>query len=488
MSTTPSTPFNSGTKVHTMTGLTTRFGNTVLSQDEYAERSSVMDEAMRSKLSPKERLTFYSTATTGLTTKFTLNDNISDIDDVSKSGDFMNKNLHFTLLLQDLKNHLKSNVMDSVFKILNIDPLTNLIIDDKYIDLLDDYTSLTLEDVQRSVAYYRQRSLKPLDAENNNWSMEFIINSCDDDLRTFIRSKLIGMDTKYHGGPTVFMILVQEIIHNNDNLARALTLRLESFKLSEIPGENIETLSSCILAICDRLECCNKLPHDIEKIILGILETCSVSKFTGHFSTLYSIKSPTLSTYKSILTEGCRMYRELRTGPKNQWLPLTKSGSMYTTSGIPMTPPHAPSPLPTHDNKGRLIDRNPPKGQTPHSRTTTDNVSEYWCSTCVRWGHHLTSGHDDWKKQMKERRAKRNKNNGTGSSTGSPGANPCVGSSPSTTDSSGGSPSSTSTGTGSSGVMVQNSSSNESSGGSTVVIASPMVNTAAVNRILRSDD
>ena len=76
---TPNTPFESGSKVHTMTGLTTRFGSIVLSPDEYAERSSVMDEAMRSKLSAKERLAFYSTATTGLTTKFMVDINFNKI-------------------------------------------------------------------------------------------------------------------------------------------------------------------------------------------------------------------------------------------------------------------------------------------------------------------------------------------------------------------------------------------------------------------------
>ena len=51
--------------------------------------------------------------------------------------------------------------------------------------------------------------------------MEFIYNSCDDDLQQFLDSKFFRKDSWYHGGPTMFMILIQEIIHNNENIARA---------------------------------------------------------------------------------------------------------------------------------------------------------------------------------------------------------------------------------------------------------------------------
>jgi hypothetical protein len=451
-------PFSTSKKVKKIVGLTTHFQTPIVPREEFVERSSTTDLTIRAKFSPKERAAFHADAVTGLTKKLTLNNNISDNDDVTKSPQFMDKNLRFTLILHQIKKHIEANLLDSVFKILNVDPETNVLINDDTIYLLDDYTTLDIEDVKRSVAYYREHSTRVLDAENMVWSMEFIYNSCDEDLQEFLDSKFSFMDERYHGGPTMFMLVIQEIIHNNDNIARALTQRLENLSLSDFAGENVDTLASCVHAICDRLECCNKLPHDIDKIILGILDTCTVQRFTTHFMTLYSTKSTVLNNYRSILDEACSYYRELRTGPRNTWLPTTKNGSVYSMSTTSPTntniPSRPPTPLPTHDNKGRLIDRNPPTGQAPHSRANGDNNIEHWCTTCVRWGHHLTEGHDEWKKKMKERRNKQ-RNRSTGN-TDSPGVNANAVNSPSgsstTTTSGDNSPGTSSTG--SSGVIV----------------------------------
>ena len=118
---TPSTSFRSTKNVESDPGLTTRFGNIDLTDQEISERSGLMDETMRASLSAKERLSFYYKAIQGLESKFTLSDNISDIDDASKSSTFMTKTLNFTLLLQEVQGHIRCNAMDSVFKILNID-------------------------------------------------------------------------------------------------------------------------------------------------------------------------------------------------------------------------------------------------------------------------------------------------------------------------------------------------------------------------------
>jgi hypothetical protein len=466
---TPLSTFKSVRNVEVDPGLTTRFGNTDLTDKEISERSGLMDEAMRASLAPKERFSFYYKAVQGLDTKFTLTDNLSDIDDASKSSNFMTKTLNFTLLLQEISEHIRSKAMDSVFKVLNIDPITNTLIDDTYVNLLKDHTSVSLEQVKRSVAYYRKRSLKMIDQENMQWSLEFLLNSCDDDLRRFLRSKMMTIDSKYHGGPTIYMILVQEIVHNNDNIARALTLRLENFKVTDVAGENIETVTSLLLAICDRLECCEKLPHDITKIILSIIDTCTISRFTNHFTTLYTMKSDILNDYKEILNEATRLYRELRTGPRNQWLPVTKSGSVYVGSlPVNIPSPGSPSnPLPTHDRKGQLIDRTPPKGSEPHTRSNGTST-EHWCGTCLRWGNHLSADHAEWKQKLKDRR-KRNSSGHNHSGIVSPDV-------------------SSSTTTQSSPSDVSVSSVPTSSPSTSATVTTPGVNSASVTRIFRLDE
>jgi hypothetical protein len=233
-------------------------------------------------------------------------------------------------------------------------------------------------------------------------------------------------------------------------------------------------VTSSLIGICERLECCDKLPHDIEKIILSILDTCTVLRFTTHFSTLYTMQSSILSNYKTILVEATRLYRELRTGPRNFWLPTTKTGSIYFTTSTPCASPSTvstttPTTLPTHDKKGNVIDRTPPPTGTSPSRIGPNNNTEHWCSKCSRWGNHLTETHEDWRKKIKDRRKK--------SSTGGSNA-AVVSSTPTSSTSTSANSSPASTQSISSGTLVSTPSTTSTTHG---------VHSASVTRILRAD-
>ena len=158
------------------------------------------------------------------------------------------------------------------------------------------------------------------------------------------------------------------------------------------------------------------------------------------------------------------------------WQDLHRSGSVYFANS-PVTFPSSPSPtntpLPTHDRKGQLIDRNAPKVSDPQSRSTgVNNGMEHWCSTCQRWGNHLSSDHAEWKQKLKDRR-KRNKN-------GSP-ESPGVNAGAVTTDGS----VSTNTASSPSDVSAASSGSLISAPSPSNTVQTPGVNSAAVTRILR---
>jgi hypothetical protein len=197
------------------------------------------------------------------------------------------------------------------------------------------------------------------------------------------------------------MLMVQQIVHSNDNIARALTSRLDNYKVTSVPGENIETAIGFINALCERLECCDKLPHDIQKMILSIFDSCSVPKFTNHFDILVTMESEKLTDYQGILREGSRVYLQL--AHNGEWLPLSKKPSAFTVISS-----NNENPLPsiiherTHDRKGNIIDRTCPKpgSSTTRSSKITGNP-EHWCQSCNRWGNHSTSDHSDWKSKAK---------------------------------------------------------------------------------------
>jgi hypothetical protein len=169
------------------------------------------------------------------------------------------------------------------------------------------------------------------------------------------------MDPYHHGGPTVFMLMVQQIIHSNDNIARALTSRLDSYKVTAVPGGNIETVIGFVNALCERLECCGKLPHDVEQTVLSIFDSCTLMKFTNHFDTLVTMESPKLLEYQSILREGSRIYLHL--AHNGEWLPSSKKSSAFSvTSNLSpgetqhgkFLPNPTTNPVRTHDRKGNF--------------------------------------------------------------------------------------------------------------------------------------
>jgi hypothetical protein len=233
-----------------------------------------------------------------------------------------------------LMHHIERHAMQTVFTILNVEqrilPITGMarldLRDNNTMNLLKHYSSLDLNTVLLSSEYYAKHSLESIDAENMSWTQELILNSCDDELKHYLMSRLSLLPPEQHGGPTVFMLMVEQIVSNNDHLARALINRLNSFTIPMIAGENIENAAAFIKNVC------LKLPPDIADIVYNIMKTCTVDRFKLHMQILESTGSPKLSTYDGVLREAVDFYTLLHTGI-NEWLPLTKHNSVYMSNG-----------------------------------------------------------------------------------------------------------------------------------------------------------
>jgi hypothetical protein len=146
----------------------------------------------------------------------------------------------------------------------------------------------------------------------------------------------------------------------------------------------------------------------------------TVDRFKLHLQTLHSNENPRLSSYNNILRESVCYYMVLSTGI-NQWLPTTKTNSVYMNNGGGVTTPTLPrgevddksKPKPTHDGKGNLIDRTGPGtgGATVRDSKVFPGKKDYWCGTCDRWGSHDINHHNAWKQKNKEFFANRKKSN-----------------------------------------------------------------------------
>lgn len=412
-----------------------RFRTEAKSPNAFFAAAGLITEEQRKDLTSKERLAFYAKAIEGIEPKFTLKQDLSAITDPTKfvGSDFFAKSLDFNLQVKTLKQHIDRHLMTSVFFILNVEEKHTTLFqndvrsivkrDDKGINLLDDYTSVDLNSVLLSSEYYVTYSDKDIDAENMQWSQELILNSCDDEMKHYLMSRLCLLPPEQHGGPTLFMMLVEQIVSNNEYLSRALITRLNSFKITMIPGENIEQAAAFIKTVCHRLDSCQKLPSDAERIVFDIMLTCTVDRFKQHFYTLESAESPKLLTYDGVLREAVRFYTVLHTGI-NQWLPLEKASSVYNGTGSTNTLPRGQpnqKAKQTHDAKGNPIDRNPPAKGEPTFRPSKINEGrkEYWCSVCERWGSHDDEHHDAWKQRTQDFFKRTKKGKGSTEAAGS---------------------------------------------------------------------
>jgi hypothetical protein len=201
------------------------------------------------------------------------------------------------------------------------------------------------------------------------------------------------------------MMMVEQIVSNNEHLSRALINRLNSFIIPMIPGENIEEAAAFIKTVCTHLDTCQKLPPDIELIVYNIMKTCTVDRFRMHMQTLESIESTKLRTYDGVLREAVRYKTLLHTGI-DEWLPVTKSNSVYVGNDQAALPQGDPAVKvkATHNGKGNPIDRTAPGKNDPKSRDSkiVPGRKEYWCSSCDHWGSHDVDHHDAWKQCNKE--------------------------------------------------------------------------------------
>jgi hypothetical protein len=185
-----------------------------------------------------------------------------------------------------------------VFTILNVEERINTVTghrrvvlrDDHTVNLLEDYATADLNTVMLSTEYYVKHSNTKIDSANLAWTQDLIMNCCDKEMKHYLQSRLCLLPTQHHGGPTVFMMLVERIVSNDEHLSRALVTRLNNFTLQMVPEEDVEMTAAFIKTICSRLEGCSKLPPDADQIVFKIMMTTTVERF----------KSP-LQTYDAIL-------------------------------------------------------------------------------------------------------------------------------------------------------------------------------------------
>ena len=292
---------------------------------------------------------------------------------------YFEKQLSFTLLVKALKRRLVSKCMDSVFHRLEIETQedgTKVVKKNEF--LLDSYASTSITSVQQSNEIYSCFSKSIIDQQNLEWSHDLIINSCEPELQQQLLSKLMTFKDSEVGGPLTFILLVQLVVHNNERTTRALQQKLQSFRITQVPEEDVEKAIGFISGIAQRLDSSGKMPPDMDEIVLDVFLHGTVLTFTNHLETLKSMESPKIVGYANILKEVSSKYQELKI--MDRWNPTSsiKRASSFNTSqslrpgGRSLRlqdtyPDPAPEGKPVTDTKGRSLTTHPLVLMIPHS-------------------------------------------------------------------------------------------------------------------------
>jgi hypothetical protein len=117
-------------------------------------------------------LTFQAFCVKPLEPKFSIKDDRSSLHDGMST---MSKNLSFSLQVKQLRDFIESKAMQSVFYIVNIDPKTKKLMSEDTVYLLQNYSSVNIDQVSLSVEHYIKYSTKEIDSENLLWTTEPLV-------------------------------------------------------------------------------------------------------------------------------------------------------------------------------------------------------------------------------------------------------------------------------------------------------------------------
>jgi hypothetical protein len=150
-------------------------------------------------------------------------------------------------------------------------------------DLYTEYADISIEDVARSNAYYREWLVDPWFEENLRLTYTFFQNNVTDDLFLKVSETYDKYPRSERGGPLFFILMLNQLLADTEEAAASLQKRVKDFKISNIEGENIRKVVSLLRGAVTRLTYIKKVPEDFPKILLQVMQTSSVDSFNETF-------------------------------------------------------------------------------------------------------------------------------------------------------------------------------------------------------------
>ena len=317
-------------------------------------------------------------------------------------------NYNIQMRIKDFQRRLEVYDMVDVFDILRFDdavysvPLTS----SSYpvsplgptINLLEKWDSISEKMLAYHVKFLRLYG-RDWDLQNLDWSLELLEASCDLKLADKVKEDLIAIGPSLESGPYYFFLAMKQIVSSSEDSVLGMITKVRTLKLSQFDGEDVPVATGQIKMALVRLRVLKKVPAEINRHVLDVLQTSSVKKFNLFFAQLQvnlkQIPSFELTT-DDILTMADRQYQELKV--LGDWTSVNNKASSYLVEGNDGNQDPTICKRCGKSHPGR-------KCEIPHWRTVppAEGKSEtmqfngrtyFWCGICKRWNTtHKTSEH-----------------------------------------------------------------------------------------------
>jgi hypothetical protein len=153
-------------------------------------------------------------------------------------------------------------------------------------DLYSDYSNITIEQVARSNLWYREWMANVYFEQNLDLTYDFFQNNVSDDLSMKISETYETFAVGEQGGPLFFILMMNHLLSDTEEAAISLNDRVKKFDIKTVEGENIFRVVSLLRGAVKRLQHINKMPEDIVRTLLNVMQTSSVESFNQQFNHL----------------------------------------------------------------------------------------------------------------------------------------------------------------------------------------------------------
>jgi len=109
------------------------------------------------------------------------------------------------------------------------------------INLIASFKNLDNATIRMRNTYYAEYGAS-FTAEKLSWSVDMILQTCNDTLTDKVRERMVRVSEPEVGGPIILKIMLDVVMDVDDSSLRYLTQSFQTLCLKYVPGENVGTV------------------------------------------------------------------------------------------------------------------------------------------------------------------------------------------------------------------------------------------------------